>query len=357
MGLSLGHISSSLPFDEQFIDLAKRNDAGWYEIIVENGYSEVNSKRDLGFVEGSNFKQSEWAFFPMFPLIVKAACSAFCLDTRHSFLIISFIFSSLLVLTAYRFGYLYFKSELLSLSFSLLLILFPFSFYFSMFYTESIYLFLVLICFISVRLNQGYWLSFFLVPLVLIRPNGIFVTIPLYIYFLEQNNIVNFFNINWKAVISKDILIKSFHFISAPLAFFSYLIFQYIHTGYFFAFSIAQVGWFKKWTFPLYTLLDYSSFAKSFNSYYTFGAMLIAFLALRKMPISFNILVWISILLPLCAGSSISMVRYISVIFPLFIFLAEPLAKSKYLIGILVIFLIFHFISLYPWLTADHLGY
>jgi hypothetical protein len=357
MGYSLNQVNANNPIDDQFISIGMRNDGGWYKLIAENGYSVVNTKRDLGYVEGPNFKQSEWAFFPLFPMMAKGVSTILHIDFDHSFLVLSLIFSSLLVVIAYRFGLAYFSDENYAFSFATILILIPFSFYHSMFYTEAIFLSLLLASFWAIKVHKYPWLLGLLIPVVLIRPNGILVLIPLYLYFLEQNNVIHSKGINLKMCFSKNTIMQSFYFITGPLAFIGYCIYQFAMTGYFFAFSIAQVGWFKKWTFPLFSLYNRGSLAAQFNSTYTIVIMALAIWAWKKLPLSFNIFIWISILLPLSAGSTISMARYISVIFPLVLVLIPPLFKLKYSWSILLLLIILHFASFYPWLIVDPLGY
>jgi hypothetical protein len=51
----------------EYVSIVKKNDSFWYEKITKEGYSKINQKSDLGFSQGKNFKQSEWAFFPFYP--------------------------------------------------------------------------------------------------------------------------------------------------------------------------------------------------------------------------------------------------------------------------------------------------
>ncbi|UPT66578.1 MAG: hypothetical protein M0D57_19345 [Sphingobacteriales bacterium JAD_PAG50586_3] len=70
-----------------------------------------------------------------------------------------------------------------------------------------------------------------------------------------------------------------------------------------------------------------------------------------------HVLIWISILLPLWAGKTQSMPRYISVIFPIFIiagmyFNSKPKFKTFAFAGLAVL----HFVTFYFWLLSDYLA-
>jgi len=94
-----------------------------------------------------------------------------------------------------------------------------------------------------------------------------------------------------------------------------------------------------------------------FNSTYTVIAMIFALFAWRKLPLSFNILIWLAIILPLTAGSVISMPRYISTLFPLFIILAYHLYKTKYKFLILGCLFCLQLYTYYHFFNHSPLGF
>ena len=54
---------------QSYSSLTAKNDAGWYLKIAENGYSKKYSAKEIGYSNGADFIQSEWAFFPLYPFI------------------------------------------------------------------------------------------------------------------------------------------------------------------------------------------------------------------------------------------------------------------------------------------------
>lgn len=182
--------------------------------------------------------------------------------------------------------------------------------------------------------------------------------LPLYLFHLEIHIILKKYAIKWTELFNRKNIIKSLFFFSGIVAFGLYCLYQYDNTGFYNAFSIAQKGWEKKLTFPFFSLFSRSGIANIFHSSYTIVAMIFAIFAWRKLPISMNILVWISILLPLSGGSVISMARYISVIFPLFFVLGDmlyKLKKARYII--LIALYILHMYSLSGFISNHILCY
>ena len=338
----------------EYISIAKKFDAHWYEKIATKGYSEIRTREDIGFSDGKNFKQSEWAFFPFYPLLNISTMKLFDIDFDMSALIWSLILSIISILGIYWFGLIYFQSHQIALFNSLLLSCFPFTFYFSFFYTEALFLSVVIFSFISIHYKQYFLLMILLVPLSLLRPNGIVILLPLYLYHLEQRGISLGFTIRWKEIFSLTNIKQSLFFISSPIAFLLYCLYQYKMTGFYFAFTIAQKGWHKEFVFPLLSFFRRGDLATHFNSIFTIVVIIYAIWTRKKLPLSLNLLVLLSILLPLTAGSVTSMARYVSVIFPLFLTLTWYMTgiKDKYIA--LAILILLHFISYYGWVINHH---
>ena len=279
------------------------------------------------------------------------------IDFNFSALIWSVFFSTISILGLYWFGFLFFKDENLAFFNTLLLFSFPFSFYFSMFYSEAAYFSFMIFSFLSIYYKRYFSLTLLLIPLILLRPNGIVVMLPLYIYHLEQNGILKNLKINLKDFLSQRNIKQSIFFISGPLAFLLYCIYQYKMTGFYFAFSIAQDGWYREFMFPILSFFRSGDFATQFNSIYTILIIVFAICFRKRLPISLNVLVFFSLLLPLCSGSIISMPRFISVIFPLFLIISlqANLLKIKYIILILILLL--HFTTFYWWITNNPISF
>ena len=348
---------SDKPFYDQYISSVKKNDSHWYEKIAENGYSEISNIRDLGYSEGADFKQSEWAFFPFYPALNALTSKVFGLSFNNSALIWSLIFSALAIIGLYWFGLIFFKDRSLAFFNALILFSFPFSFYYSMFYTEALFFTFMIYGFICIHYKRYVLLALLLIPLTLLRPNGIFILIPMYLFFLERNGILQNLRIDWRKLFGSNNIIHSIAFISAPIVFLAYGYYQYKMTGYFFAFSIAQDGWYRELTFPLLSFFRKGDLATQYNSIFTIVVIIYAVGVWKKLPLSLNVLVLIGLLLPLCSGSVTSMTRFVSVLFPLFLILSASIHRLKYKYVFLLIILALHFLSYYSWTINHPIGF
>jgi hypothetical protein len=367
IGIKIIYLSLALGFSEDinntkdvsanYIQMVKKNDSYWYQKITKNGYRELRSENEIGYSKAEKYTQSEWAFFPLYPMLNYSIITLFDTDFDTSAFILSILFSFLSMLGLFYFVKQINQDSRKSLYLVLLLFSFPFAYYFHMYYTEAIFFTLLIWSFVSIQ-HQKYWLlSILLIPLVLVRPNGVIMLIPLYLFHLEQMNLLQRFNINMKAVFSKKNLLFSLAFLTGPLMFLLYLYYQYEKTGFFLAFSIAQRGWYREFMWPFLSFFRKGDLATQFNSVYTIVFILLAILLRKRIPFSLNILIVISFLLPLSSGSVGSMTRFIPLIFPLIIALGQITWKSKIPYTVLILVFLLQLASFVPWLQGIPLSH
>ena len=338
---------------DNYASIIKRNDAGWYERIATNWYPVITDKKDLGYNDGADFKQSEWAFFPFYPGLTRICIKWLNVEYDFIGIIWSVIFSSLAFTGFYLFCELYLKDARRAFYSSLVFLLFPFHYYFSMMYTEAIYFSVLIFSFLSIYTRKYLFIPFLIIPLVLVRPNGIIGLIPLYLYFLERKDIISKERIDLKMLLGKQTVLQSLLFLTGPAAFILYSIYQKQMTGYYFAFSIAQAGWYREFMLPFFAFFRRGDFTTQFNSFYTIAAILLSIFAWKRFPLSLNIFIWTSLLLPLCSGSVTSMPRFISVIFPLTILISDWLYPGKYKFPVLGLFFLLQIFVFYFWLMGN----
>lgn len=353
----IGKANTDQSIYDQYIKITKKNDAYWYQKIATNGYPEITDERELGYAEGANIKQSEWAFFPFYPIVNKIIIDATGTNYNNSALIMSLLFSTLSLIGFFWFVLIFFKSESLAFFSTLVWCCFPFTYYYSMFYTEALFFTFMIFSFITIYYNKYFLFSILLIPLVLLRPNGIIILLPLYLFFLEQKGILIGYKVKWNELFEFKSLLHILPYLIGPIALMLYCYYQYKMTGHFFAFSMAQSGWNRELTFPLLAFFRQGDLSTQFNSIFTIILMIYAIIIWKKLPLSMNILIWISILLPLCSGSVTSMTRFTSVIFPLFLVLGNVIYKVKYKYTILFFILALHFLSYYVWVLGMPISY
>jgi hypothetical protein len=332
------------------ITLFFNSDSGWYERIATTGYPKIDKPEEIGHAEGGNYYQTEWAFFPVYPLTVKAVMWLTGLDFNHaafplSLLYCFFCFVSFFFLNIKVFGTSEEKAFFRTFVFALL----PFNYYFSMYYTEALFFTLMAGSFIMIKENKLWALSLLLIPLAVIRANGLVICLPLYLYFLETQG---------KTLFKLDgpTFLKSFYFITAPLAFGAYCLYQKHMTGMYFAFSAAQAGWYRESMLPFLSLFRSGDFASQFNSVYVLLYVAVIILCRKKFPPSLNVLLWISIILPLCSGSTIAVQRYIVPIFPFTIIICDALEKINLKKLVWPSLLVLHFVTFYLWIISHPLS-
>lgn len=153
IGIKLVYLSMSVTFSkekmygngyEKYIQTARKYDAYWYEKITNTGYPKISDKKDLGYANEKDFKQSEWAFFPFYPKLISGMKNAFGMNYNSAAFFLSLLFSYLSIVAMYWFSLIFLKDERNALFATLLLFCFPFTFtfrcstpkrYFSLFYS------------------------------------------------------------------------------------------------------------------------------------------------------------------------------------------------------------------------------
>jgi len=338
-----------------YADIYCANDCYWYKQIAEQGYEKLENVEKIWTTETGEFRQSSWAFFPLYPMINYISLKIFNLD----YTLAAFIPSILLTFIAFYLFYLF----LISLNISekkawyglLFFSFFPFHFYFSMYYTESLFLALVLLAFIGVNYKNKLMLVTAVLLLPLTRVNGIIVMLPLVLYIAEKKKI------HWNRLFivqtyfnEKILLIPFLSFFS----FFSWCAYQYNMTGSFMAFSLAQKGWYKTFQMPYKSLFNSGSLDIQILSILVIVYFIIAvYQAIKVHKLSFNIFVLIQLLLPLTAGSVISSPRYASVLFTLFYPISNYIYGSKLKYMVLIFLLILQIIMFHFFLINEPISY
>lgn len=313
----MAHSLSETGYGKQFswsryiwLDLWGVWDSYWYMDIAQNGYSTTGS------IEGS-LDQTNFPFFPLYPMLMRLLGK---LTGGEYFLAGLFISNVCLILACCLFYRLIELEKGRSMARRCVkyLFLYPVSFVFSGVFTESLYLFLTLLCFYCAR-RQKWWLAGVSGALLsATRTLGVLIVLPLCFEYLRS--------LNFKL---KKIRIDALFLLLVPLGLLAFSIYSYRATGDFFYFKTNQAAWDREILNPLVSLwrglwqgiTQYS--AKSLLEV-TFGSatLLLLIAGYRKIGFSYWLLGMYSILIPLAAGIA-SVPRYTLPIFPLFIILAS----------------------------------
>ena len=355
MGLGVAHFTESRTFPGDLRGIADfycSNDCYWYQNIAVNWY-ETMPADELWKNEDGSLRQSSWAFFPLYPLINKLVMMVTGPDYVFAAFIVAFFLSWLCFLTLYKLMIkLTDKGKVFHIT--LITMLFPFHFYFSMYYTESLYLLLLLLGFYGIESKNYLLLILSCLLLPLVRVNGIIMMLPFFLYMMEKEEI------EFKSLLKFDstkINLKLFIPVLGFLTFSGWCYYQYLKTGSFTAFSLAQKGWDRNFVFPLKSLFAMKYWEQQVLSVYTILMFIPAILASIKQRNSFRFIIWIGLLLPLTAGSVLSLPRYISVIFPMFKYLGTWVSGFKYLTAFYIFLFLVQLTTFYFYLISHPFGY
>lgn len=279
------------------------------------------------------YQRLQHAFFPLYPLmiyLIGKIINIFSSFTTINFLIIGMLISNLSFLLALKIFYKLLRldyNEGLSFLVISILLIFPTSYYFASLYTESLYLLLSIGCFYFARQRKWFLSSILGILATATRIVGIFLLLGLLIEWLKDKKLANLLKISF-----------------IPVGMLVYLFYLELSTGSALSFynELATFGDQRGGNFILLPQVFYRYFnilSSTPISAYTFfvalfelatAILIILTLILGyKMNIRRSYLLYslCSFLLPTLTGSFSSIPRYVLVIFPVFIILADILYK------------------------------
>lgn len=296
-------------YDNTLYQYFLRFDSGWYLDIARNGYS---------IIENS---QSNVAFFPLFPLLMKIGNYIPILGLETSGILLANIFAFLSFFVFYKLLLLKWKD--ISKSAFILFIIFPSSFFLGFVYSESLFLFLTLSAWYFAEKGKILQSSVFGFLAASTRSLGFFIFIPIVYKYLKEKK----FN---KQNILTIILI--------PLGIVPFLLFLNFKFNDFLFFQKIQKYWGREFDWVWNTIYRYIKeivFNINFFAVFDLLTLMIVFCLVvylwMKVDKSYSIWVAIGILIPALTGTFASINRYSLVLFPIFIALAKIL-KNKILI-------------------------
>lgn len=336
-----------------------RFDTGWYKGIAEVGYP-FHPDGNLF----SEFFQSRYAFFPLFPLTLRLGMKL----TGLGFYEWGAIWCSILSLGAFAMLYTLVadirKSATAGFHTCLLLMFFPFSFSMSVILTEGMFLLLVVLAFWALHREKWVLLALAVLLIPLTRLNGMLMLPALALYMQAKYY-------GYRSLLEADFWRRrpflqqpAFWILGFMLCSFAWWIaFQYGRTGLFFAFLEAQKGWGRAAGFSFDILFKTGEFSHQLNSFYAVGAMLLVIVGARRLPVAFTALCAMGILMPLSSGTPHGLTRYVLVYFPFFMtlqmgwaWLTQKLPKLPAIAATVALYLAllyFHYWALGHWIDAS----
>lgn len=296
-----------------------RWDCGWYMGIVKGGY-------DLTPHAGASGAEANWAFFPLYPMLVRLADAILpwgpvAAGTMVSML--TYAATAPVIYAGYR-GQIGAESALFA---AVAFALSPFGLYGTVPYTEGLFGFLLAAC-LAAAVNRR-WLLAGLAAAFLsaTRITGVLIVLPLMILALQQ--------FSWRAFFYRiDAMTAVLALALAPMGAFLFMTFLYHHVGDAFAFRHVQIAWDRGMGNPLAILWDGLQRSVSSKEFYwslcAFVGLAAAGLLFWRRRFAEGVWQLISVLLPLSTGL-FSLGRYSFTTFSPYLALAlmPGLARSR----------------------------
>lgn len=352
-GLIIRYLAYAATVDDatiaNFADGLCRWDCSWYVHLAEVGYD--------GFPTPKLINGGNWAFFPLYPMIVGALRTIIPLPT----MVIATTTSILLSIGAARIAWPLLGRNLYAYTlFSVFLLASPFSIYFATFYTEVLFLFLTVCVFAALQKRRFLLAGLFAAGLSATRIVGVFIVfailVEVWLYHREQGG-------TWRNFIPfvfrrADLMLS---FALAPLGLFAYMAFLHWHMGDALAFQHVQRAWGRPFGLPpvfvwnalMNTPADGSLIptpSRILGVTTVLGYVLSIILLIRKRfaQATYSLL---ALTLPLFAGMA-SMLRFVSGLAPMPILFCELLAKYRIVFAIaLLLMLVGAWYGTVGWLT------
>lgn len=289
-------------FKGGFLQSLSNWDGGHYLTIAEFGYREKH----------------QYAFFPMYPLAIRALN-----QLAHNYLLSAVLISwiaffigmqLLYKLIVFEFDKKIAEKTILSIIF------FPTSFYFLAVYSESLFFLFAVSTFWFLRKKKLFLATIFAALASSTRVAGLALVLA---FLLEVSLMQGINKKNWYVLLS-------------PLGFFIYCWYLFNNTGDPFYFTVAQSHWQRILSYPtvgfweaIKAVSGGGNFTALFELFFTILGAGLVLRSFRFLPIAYGTYGFISVAMPLFTSTISSMPRFLLPIFPIFILIA--LVKGKYI--------------------------
>lgn len=282
------------------------------------------------------FNPNEYAFFPIYPLLVKLSSFLFFGNALIAGLFISNISFLAFLYVFYKLVKNKFNNEVALISL-ITVITFPTAYFGVAMYSEGLFLFLAASTFLMLEKKNFFLASIFASLASLTRFAGIFLVIPVAWYYIESIHFnIKKINLNLLAV---PVSMLGF------VGYCTYLWLKFNDPLYFFT---VQSTWHRSLTNPITTIYSYVTTnitTKPFNDYLdiiaTISFLIITIIRFRRIHPSWSLYSLLVIIVPVSSGTLTSMPRYVLSAVPTFVLIGAYL-KDKKLFRLLlwVVFLI-----------------
>ena len=324
-------------------------DCGWYVRLAEQGYDP--------FPVPSMVNAGNWAFFPLFPLLVGVLRNLLGLPT----MVVATATSLVLSITAARIAWPLLGKDLRAyILFSAFLLAGPFSVYFTTFYSEALFLLLTAAVFVALQQRNYLAAGVFAALVSGTRIVGVFIVLAIVLQaWLDHRAQGGRLRDFVPAVLKRpDLMVAIF---IAPLGLFAYMAYLHWHIGDALAFSHVQRAWGRATGNPLgYLWTGLTNFprdgwvptvSQQLATAWLVGFALTLVLVVRRQ-FAAALYCLICLTLPLFAGLA-SMLRFVVGLAPISVTAMSLLAGRTWLAYLaLAIIIVGNYFGTIGWLTG-----
>lgn len=278
----------------------------------------------LGIAENGYRFEFQYAFFPLFPLLINAFSNIFNIPFIFSGVLVNFSSTILIIFFLYKLLEKEFKKEI-AIKSVVAFLLFPASFFLLTPYSESVFILFVILSSLFLQRKKYLFVSIFVILACLTRLAGVALipAVLLEVYLIKKK--------------TKDM----YFLLLLPLGLLIYVSYLYINTGHPFYFLEAEKYWKRDLTIPgagiVITIEEFiktQEFQKLIDLLFTIFGIGLVLRSIKFLKPSFAMYGVISLLLPLFTPTLSSMPRFLLPIFPIFILIG--LIKNKYIYTIYI---------------------
>lgn len=319
-----------------FADGLCRWDCHWYVHLAEVGYD--------GFPTPKLLNGGNWAFFPLYPVLVGLLIKLTALPT----MVVATATSIALSVGATRIAWPLLGRSLPAYTlFSVFLLAGPFSIYFTTFYTEVLFLFLTVCVFAALKRRRFLLAGLFAAGLSATRIVGVFIVFAILVeVWLDHRERGGSWRDFIPAVLRRPDLLLGFAL--APFGLFAYMAFLHLHMGDALAFQHVQRAWGRPFGLPPVFVWNALASAPKAGWLPTpsqllgvttvLAYVLCAVLIVRKR-FAMATYSLIALTLPLFAGMA-SMLRFVSGLAPMPLLLCELLGRNRIVFAIALLLML-----------------
>lgn len=309
-----GEIAVAAPYlsttSHPFLNMYARWDGGWYHSIAKHGYK---------FEPG---RQSNTAFFPLYPMLMRAVHTLIPSDTDAAWVLAGIIVSNAAFFIALCYLLLLLRLDYdhdTSARAVLYLLVFPTAFFFFALYSESLFLATTVAAFYYARRQKWWFAAVCAAAATLSRSSGVLLIAPLALEYAMQRRF------RWREI-RADVL--SLGLIPTALA--AHMLYLRWSVGNMRAIQDAQAAWGGEWgTFsaPWTPFVRFLRDPLMFNDVMNFGfagvMLLLVAISAAQLRLSYGVYAITGFWFITSWSTYESMPRYVLVLFPAFAVLAK----------------------------------